>query len=814
MRPLIIIVTGWMTIVAITSSQLQAIAPSLPVSGTSRPQQRRNASATVSPQRALLDQYCVTCHNQRAKIAGLSLDTMDVSRVAEGAEVWEKVVRKLRGGLMPPAGRPRPDQRAYDEFTMWLEAELARAVTVNPNPGRKDTFHRLNRAEYRNAIRDLLAVDVDVNSLIPADDASYGFDNIAGVLKIDQSRMERYLSAAIKISRAAVGSPPPAPSVETFALSPELPQYDHVDGLPFGTRGGILIHHNFPLDAEYVIKAELRCAVEADLRCDAAGGFVEPHELEITVDDERVGLFTLEARPMRPGYREEWDELLKVRLPVKAGPRDIGVTFLKTVPSIEYVRPGLRARFQKPVRYRADTQRVWEPFIDKVTITGPFSASGPGDTPSRRRIFVCYPATPGEEASCAKTILSTFARRAYRRPVSDSDLPRLLEFYNEGRTKAGFDAGIEMALRALLVSPRFLFRVESDPANITPNTVYPLGDIELASRLSFFLWSSIPDDELLDVASRGTLKDPAVLEQQVRRMLADARSTSLVSNFVGQWLQLRNVEAARPSPPLIPDFDEDLRQSLRLETELFVESVLREDRSTLELLTANYTFLNERLALHYGVPNVNGSHFRRVTLPGESRRGLLGHGSILTVTSRPNRTSPVLRGKWMLENLLGTPPPPAPANVPPLAEKEEGSQGKVLSVRERMAEHRSNPVCATCHTMIDPLGFALEHFDAIGRWREVDEAFGPIDASGTLPDGSKFDGVAGLREVLLRHPERFVTTMTEKLLTYALGRGLEYYDMPAVRRIVREAVPTNYKMSSLIMGIVTSMPFQMRKSGS
>jgi hypothetical protein len=799
-----VLVAGWMLILAPASGHVRALGQQ-PPGGP--------AAHSGSEPRALLNRYCITCHNQKTRTAGLALDTMDVSRVGEHAEVWERVVRKLRGGLMPPAGRPRPEPDTYGGFINWLEAELDGAAALHPNPGRKETLHRLNRVEYRNAIRDLLALDVDETLLLPADDASYGFDNIAGILKIDQSRMERYLAAATKISRAALGGPSAAPSSETFVLPAELPQYDHIDGLPFGTRGGTLIQYNFPQDGDYVINVELLCATEPGTKCDAAGGFNEPHQLEISVDDERVGLFTLEARPMQSGYKPEWDDLLKVRVPVRAGPRRVAVTFLKTLPSIEYVRPGLRVRFQKPFRYYADVQRIYEPFIDRVTITGPYDPRGSGDTPSRRRVLVCRPASAADEASCAKLILSKLARHAFRRPVNDVDLERLLVFYRDGR-RAGFEAGIETALRRLLVSPEFLFRIERDPPSIAPNTSYRVSDLELASRLSFFLWSSIPDDELLDAADHGLLQDPAALERQARRMIADPRSRALVDNFISQWLQLRNVDAARPSAWLIPDFDEGLRHDLRRETELFCESIIREDRSAVDLLRADFTFVNERLARHYGIPYVKGSRFRRVTIDDNNRRGLLGQGSILTVTSRPNRTSPVLRGRWILENILGTPPPSPPANVPAFAEKEDGSKARVLSMRDRMSSHRTNAVCASCHSVIDPLGFALENFDAVGRWRDVDEAFSRIDVSGALPDGSKVDGPAALRQALLNRPERFVMTMTEKLLTYAIGRGVEYYDMPALRKIVREARADDYRFSSLVLGIVNSRPFQMRSTGS
>ena len=778
--------------------------------------------ASTSPQRALLDRYCVTCHNQKTKTAGLALDALDLVDVGQSAAIWEKVIRKVRAGLMPPPGRPRPDNAEADEFASSLETAVDRASAAHVNPGRTETFHRLNRVEYRNAIRDLLALDIDVTSLLPADDASYGFDNIAGVLKINQTQMERYLSASRKISRVAVGRSIP-PTSETFHISSEASQSERVDGLPLGTRGGMVVRYNFPQDAEYVIKVELGCSANfKELQCNGSLGFAEPHQLEITVDGTRAGLFTLNPRTMNLGYPNEpvpgenvenvnEGRYQVVRVPVKAGPRDVGVTFLKGT-SVEYVRGTYRLRFVKPYKFFADAMAIAEPFVDNVEISGPFDASGSGDTPSRRRIFACRPASSAEERGCAKTVLSTLARRAYRRPATDADLQELLTLYNEGRTDGGFDAGIELALRRLLVAPKFLFRIERDPVKVTPNTVYRISDLELASRLSFFLWSSVPDDELLDVAIRGTLKNPKVLEQQVKRMLADARSQALVDNFFGQWLGLRHVGAVRPSEALFPDFDDTLRQALKRETELFVQSIVVEDRSVLELLTATYTFVNERLARHYRIPHVKGPDFRRITYSDDRRVGLLGQGSILTLTSHGIRTSPVIRGKWILENILGTPPPEPPPNVPALKEREAESTGTARSMRDRMAEHRSNPACASCHAMIDPVGFALENFDAVGRWREVDEAYAPIDASGQLPDGSKFSDLAGFRKALTSHPERFVTFATEKLLTYALGRGLEHYDMPAVRKIQRAAAPNAYRFSSLILGIVNSAPFQMRRS--
>ena len=766
----------------------------------------------ASSQRAVLDRYCVTCHNERLKTADLMLDTLDVTNVPTQGEVWEKVIRKLRAGLMPPAGRPRPDKATYEGLASWLESELDRHAAAHPNPGRTEPFHRLNRAEYQNAIRDLLGVEVDVTALLPADDASYGFDNIAGVLKMSATLLERYLSAAQKISRLAVGLSPPIPNYDLFRIADDLLQDSHVDGLPFGMRGGTRVRYFFPLDGTYEIAVRL----QRDLMGDDVPFFTEDQRLELSVNGEQVHVFTLPAT-VKPrgeffdglsGGRQHIDENWRVRIPVKAGQRDVQLAFLNRTSALDSTR---RLPFLRPHPSRPDSRQG--AYLRSVEISGPYDSAGAGDTRNRRRIFICYPKSrPSEEWGCANTILSALARRAYRRPVTNADMRRLLSFYQDGREK-GFDAGIGEAVKRLLISPAFLFRVERDPAGIAPNTPYRLTDLELASRLSFFLWSSIPDEELVAVAARGTLKDPMVLESQIRRMLADPRAEALVKNFTGQWLFLRNVPATGPNPRTFPDYDEGLRQAFRRETELFFESLLREDRSVLELLTANYTFVNERLAKHYGIPNVMGTRFRRVTLPdGSVRGGLLGQGSILTVTSYPNRTAPVIRGKWILENLLGTPPPPPPPNAPSLAENQDPG-GAVLTMRQRMAQHRANPVCSSCHAVMEPVGLALENFDAVGRWRDRGDGFAAIDASGELADGTKFDGPLGLRQALLGKADRFVGTVTEKLLTYALGRGLDYYDMPAVRTIVRDAARNDYRFSSgLIVGIAKSTPFQMRRS--
>jgi uncharacterized protein DUF1592/uncharacterized protein DUF1588/uncharacterized protein DUF1585/uncharacterized protein DUF1587/uncharacterized protein DUF1595 len=797
------LIAGWIALLSGVAGYVQAAG-----------QQQDASSRSLTSQRALLDRYCVTCHNERLKTAALTLDTLDVTNVGAHADVWEKVVRKLRGGLMPPAGLPRPDKSGYEGFNSWLEAELDGAAARNPDPGRTEPFHRLNRSEYRNAIRDLLSLDIDVTSLLPTDDTSYGFDNMAGVLKMSPTLMERYLLAAQKISRVAVGTPALFPNVDTFRVPEDLPQDDRLDGLPFGTRGGTMVSYTFPVDSDYDIRVRLSRLGLSGGATEDVPRFAESHELELTLDGVRLQVFTLPGETLEPGKRQDSyqqgrtdvDANWHLRVPIKAGPHRVGVAFLKKSSAIIET---IRLPFLRPYAGSGGDTR-YQPYLSTVTITGPLDGSPAQDTPSRRRIFTCRPSRAANEGSCAKTLLSTLARRAYRRPITDEDLQTLMDFYAEGREEGGFDAGIEAALGRLLVSPHFLFRVERDPANVAPGAVYRVSDLELASRLSFFLWSSVPDDELLDLATRGKLSNAAVLDAQVRRMLADKRSQALVRNFAAQWLYLRNVPTLSPDLDVFPDFDESLRQAFQMETELFFESILREDRGVLELLTADYAFLNERLARHYGVPNVKGSHFRRVAVENPARRGLLGHGSILAVTAYPHRTSPVLRGKWILENLLGTPPPLPPPNVPEL--KDTNAVGHVLSMRDRMAQHRASPVCASCHSMMDPPGFSLENFDAIGRQRTVDERFVAIDASGVLPDGTKFDGPAGLRDALLSRPDRFVATFTEKLLTYALGRGVEYYDMPAVRQIRRTASQTDYRLSSIIIGIVHSVPFQMRRA--
>lgn len=760
---------------------------------------QRTPAAPKSPQRALIDQYCTNCHNVDDKVAGLTLDTLSLDRISDHADIWEKVVKKLRGGMMPPLGQPKPDKAGVESLIALLETSLDRAGLAKPNPG-KSSIHRLNRTEYGNAVRDLLDIDVDVAELLPPDDESNGFDNMADVLRLSPSLVEQYLAASRKISSLAVGDPGTLPITQTYRIPPDRSQTDHVEGLPLGTRGGILIKQNFPLDAEYDVNVVLLRNVLGYMP-----GLEWPHQLEVSVDGERVFLVPVggvEDNQMSDANfataAESIDQRTKTRLPLKAGPHAIGVTFLRK-DSAESDEP-----LQLHTRDHDLQNMNGIPSVDHVDVTGPFKATGSGDTPSRRRILTCGIA---DETACARKIISTLARRAYRQPLVDADVAPIVEFYTRARKKGSFESGIESALQVILTSPRFLFRAETDPAGIAPGANFKVGDIDLASRLSFFLWSSIPDEELLGLAEKGRLKDAAVLDAQVQRMLADPRSQAMVNNFAGQWLFLRNLQSARPDGPTFPNFDDNLRQAYRKETEMLFESIMRENRSVVDLLTANYTFVNERLAKQYGIPNVYGSQFRRVTLSDPARYGLLGQGSILTVTSYPNRTSPVLRGKWILENIMGTPPPAPPANVPPLKENEDGA--KPRSVRELMEQHRANPACATCHSVMDPLGFSLENFDATGEWRKKDFS-GPIDPSGQLADGTKVNGPVSLREALMKHPEQFVNTMTEKMLTYALGRGLEYYDMPVVRSIVKDSARNNYRFTSLVTGIVKSTPFLMK----
>jgi mono/diheme cytochrome c family protein len=795
------------------------------------------AAAAPAPA-AVFTQYCVTCHNARLKTGGFVLDPTSLDRLGESADIWEKVVRKLRTTSMPPVGAPRPDAATYERVASLLETELDRAAADRPRLGALPLVHRLTRTEYRNAIRDLLALDalpkeVSIDFLLPQDNISSGFDNIADLLFVSPSNMERYLDAARKISRVAVGDRSMPVLVNIHKIDTEHPQDERVEELPFGTRGGLAVRSEFPVDGTYVVRVELAAAPR------------EPHQLEIIVDGERLHLETLnpapagrgrgaaraaapaatggaaaaagagagggagdadavaaglptagaDARALRDAGAAKLD--FEFRLPLKAGPKLVGVAFVQRTEARDEatLRPRMRSRGTQPA-------------ISAVTISGPYEVAGPGESPSRRRLFTCRPASPAEEEPCARRILSTVARRAYRRPVADADVQDLMPFYAKGRSEGSFDLGIQRAIERLLVSSQFLFRIER-PQAVAAGSLYRVSDIDLASRLSFFLWSSIPDDELLNAAQAGTLGTPAVLERQVRRMLADPRAESLVTNFAAQWLYLRDIDVKLPDEVLFQDFDETLRHGLRRETELFIDSVFRENRSVLDLLSANYTFLNERLARHYGIPNIKGSHFRRVTLPPDSvRGGLLGQGSVLTITSYATRTSPVLRGKWVLENLLSSAPPPPPPDIPAL-KTESAEPGVPLTMRDAMTRHRAAPACANCHARMDPIGFAMENFDAVGRWRDLDNGHA-IDTSGVFPDGTRFQGIAGLKRELLRQPELFVGTIAEKLLMYAVGRNLQYYDAPSVRAVVRGAAPDNYSLSSLVLGVVKSRPFLMR----
>jgi mono/diheme cytochrome c family protein len=776
------------------------------------PAAQQPAAAAVSTERAVLDRYCVGCHNDRLSSGGLTLSTgaVDPDRVSRDLTVWEKVVRKLRARAMPPpaTGRTRPDEPTYDALIAYLEHALDQAAAEHPDPGPAERFRRLNRFEYQNAVRDLLDLDVDVTSMLPTDDSSHGFDNV-NVAAVSPTLLDRYLAAAQKISRLAMGNVVGPATAHTVVLAPDLTQDDRIEGLPFGTRGGTTFRYTFPVDGVYRI--DIKLTRDRDERIE--GSFHE--QLDVLLDGERLQSFALAPRKEGSAQQlntftnaaQETDTGLTLRTSVPAGPHEMTATFRKAPTTLsEAERQPNKANYS----YRSRAA------VFSVTVAGPFDTTSRGDSPSRRRILICRPATASEETACARTILASLTRRAYRRPVTSSDLDPLLRFYTQARTDGeDFEAGIERSLRALLVSRGFLFRVET-PSATSSSPVHRITNLDLASRLSFFLWSSIPDDELLDAAARGTLHEPAILERQVHRMLSDPRAVALVRSFADQWLYLRNLQTVTRDTRLFPDFDDNLRQAFRRETELLFSSILREDRSVLDLLRADYTFVNERLAAHYGIPNVYGSDFRRVTLPAQSvRRGLLGHASILTVTSYADRTSPVQRGKWVLENILGMPPSPPPPDVPPL--KEAAAGAKVLSMRERMVAHRASPTCASCHQVMDPIGLAFENFDAVGRYRErmgeAGEPAGPaIDASGGLPDGTRVNGAVAMREALLRHADLFVATTTEKLLIYAIGRGLEPADAAAVRAIVREAQPQDYRWSALIMGVVRSTPFQMRRS--
>jgi len=765
-----------------------------------------NAAAQAPlPTAAVAKQYCVSCHNDRTRSGDLVLDGTPLTDVAGHAEVWEKALRKVRAGAMPPAGMPRPDAATTASFIRSLESQLDAAPLPKDRRGRP-ALQRLNRTEYGNAIRDLIDLEIDPSALLPPDDSSAGFDNNADLLGVSPALLERYLAAAAKISAIAVGNPSIGASSEIYRVRGDASQIEHVEGLPIGTRGGLVAKHTFPLDGEYVIKVKL-----LDTNMGAVRGLEEPHQVEVTIDGERVFLTSIGGeRDFKVSANNatdiavELDARLTVRVAVKAGPHMVGATFLQR----SEAEGGTRLQ-----AFRRSTIDMMHhgglPHVANVTVSGPFNATGPGDTPSRRRIFACRPARASDELPCATNIITTLARRAYRRPATADELGRLMTFYRSGRSEGSFEGGIEMALRGVLANPKFILRAEVPPTVVSGlpdgsrTSDATISDLDLASRLSFFLWSSLPDDELIDLAVARRLSRPAVFEQQVRRMIADPRAETLVTNFAAQWLQLRNLRSAAPDKNLFPDFDDNLRQAFQRETELFVGSIIQQDRPVLDLLTADYTFLNERLARHYGIQGVKGSHFRRVTLTQPERYGLLGQGSILLLTSHADRTAPVVRGKWVLENLLGVPPPPPAANVPPLEEQEAG-----LSVRAKMESHRRSPTCAACHRIMDPIGLALENFDAVGAWRTRDGGQ-PIDASGQLMDGTAVDGPVSLRRALLTKPDVFVGNVAEKLLTFAMARRMEYYDMPALRTIVRGAGRQENRFSALIMAVVSSRPFRM-----
>ena len=811
----------WLPVVA--AAALAVLAPARPAAARQQPL----APGAVRLQQTI-DRYCAACHNDRLGTAGLTLAGRDLSQVGARAEIWEKVVTKLRTRTMPPAGRPRPAAATYDALAGWLESEIDRYAAAHPHPGRTEAFHRLNRAEYANAIRDLLALDVDVAALLPADDIDeYGFDNMADVLTVSPALMERYLAAGRKIARLAVGETPLGPGTDIYRVPILLVQDDRVgDDVPFGSRGGIGIRHFFPVDGEYDLEIRLHRNYVNYVR-----GMGSRHELEVRLDGALVRTFVFGGEepegvqapasyagnqfgdPAWEEYMLYADASMRVRFPARAGPHVVSVAFVRRFTEPEGVLQPRQSIFAVAVNEMRDGDAA----VEHVAIGGPYASTGPGDTPSRRALFTCRPASaaPADEEACARDILTSLARRAYRRPVDAGDLATLIDFYRAGRRGGSFDAGVQHALERVLIAPDFLFRVERDPVDIGPATAYVLTDLELASRLSYFLWSSGPDEQLLALAEQGRLSQPEVLGRQARRLLADPRSQALVRNFAGQWLHLRNLRGVMPDALLFPEFDENLREAFREETELFVESLIREDRSVLDLLAADYTYVNERLARHYGLPGIYGSHLRRVRLDpevAERRGGILGHGSLLTVTSYPNRTSPVLRGKWLLTNVLGTPPPPPPADVPDLPDR--GVDGGAATVRDRLARHRESPACSVCHAPMDPLGLALENYDAVGKWRATGATGRPIDASGSLPDGTAFEGPTGLRTLLLERRELFIGTLTERLLAYALGRGPEHYDRPTVRAITRAAAAEDYRWSAIITGIVQSTPFRMRRSES
>jgi mono/diheme cytochrome c family protein len=732
---------------------------------------------------AMIGRYCLNCHNDTLKPGGLSLIGLHLTGAGTDAKTWEKVLRKVRTGEMPPLGMPKPDEASRSAFVTWLETELDRAALAKPNPG-TPSIHRLNRAEYSNAVRDLLALDLDHSSSLPGDDSGYGFDNIGDVLTVSPLHMEKYMATARRVSRLALGTVKLSPSIEKFTAG-RGSAGEAGDELPLSVRGGILVRRHFPVDAEYSFLVRVRGNPDPEM---------PPPQLDFRLDGTRIKLFDVN---ISLAEEAQYTRNYEIRLPLKAGMHVVGAGFLS-----EYTK----SEGSSVARRGADPAPITPVSVDHILVGGPFNPTGPGDTDSRKRIFICRPGSGEPEETCAKKILASLSRRAYRRPVGETDLAPLMKLFATGRKDGGsFDSGIETALRAILVSPSFLFRVEHSPRGSAPGSIHRAGDLELASRLSFFLWSSIPDEELLRLAEQGKLRP--VLNQQVSRMLADPKSKALVDNFAGQWLQLRNVANWRPDPDKYKEFDDSLRVAMQRETELFFEHIVREDRSVLEFLNADYSFLNERLARHYGIPGVRGSYYRRVASSGEERGGILTHGSILTVSSYPTRTSPVLRGKWILENILGAPPPPPPPNAGVLA---DNSTITAKDLRAALEKHRANASCAACHARLDPLGFALENYDAVGKYR-TSEGGSDIDASASLPGGATFRGAGGLKKVLIERHDEFVECLAEKLLTYALGRGLEHFDLPAVRQIRREAARNDYRFSSLAFAVVNSVPFQMRR---
>ena len=783
------------------------------------------AEQSATHYRGMLNRYCVSCHNRVLRTADMVLETVNVGNVSEAPEIWERVITKLSLSAMPPVGVPHPDASFYVDFLAYLQTELDQAAKQNPNPGRP-TVHRLNRTEYANAVRDLLAVEIDVAALLPADNIGKGFDNIADVLAVSPLLMERYLFAAGRIASLAVGPATMAPAAEVYEISDTYRQDQRMnEDLPFGSRGGTTVKHRFPLDGEYTLDIRLHRSIEGYIR-----GLRDEHTLDIRLDHQRVGTLTVGGElygpsgptftenqvvqysgdPDQVGYEFSADNALQVRFFAKAGEHVVGVSFVaKNAKPTGFLTPRLTLR-------ELQSYKGGNPNLASLTITGPFDAGGPGETASRQKIFACKPPTTADSSeaeTCARLILAQLGRQAYRRPIDAAELDGLLDLYRAGRQDGNFESGIELALQGILAGPEFLFRIEQDPADVAPGEVYRISDLELASRLSFFLWSSFPDEELLTIAEAGQLRDPATLKRQVSRMIADSRFERFVGNFGRQWLAVRDVDIADPNLSLFPKFDDELREAFKQEILLWFASMVRNNDSVIELLTSDYTYVNERLAEHYGLPGIYGSRFRPVELTMDPlRHGIFGKGGLLTATAYNNRTSPVVRGKWVLENLLNMPPPPPPENVPAL---EVTADGKALTLKQAMEKHRANPVCAACHKLMDPIGFALENFDAIGSYRtRYVEADADVDASGLLFDGSEYNTAEEFRVEFMKHADRVVHTATEKVLTYALGRGLEYYDQPTVREIVTRSSAENYSWSSIIIGVIESTPFQYRRATS